>query len=408
MRYFCFWRYSSKLTADSANRIFPLPRYWLLFSSLAVIFDCTLPQSLCSCLDRLFLRCLCSPFCPGYLRSLTSSWDSCGISFILLGAESSLSESFSSSLFPARSFPPSPLVMGWSEGGRCSSASQTQWCWWRGESRKEGLEILLDLWWGSDTGLEFHSGSCADTMISFGQLNHVNNVLSSKAQPRGGGIRDAGSGVHSRALGSDIPVVHINSLLLTPYFLMSLGQKETNLLGNLKWNRTFRLEADYSIILPCFFIFMFICSLYFYSLKPLNPLHFFRGGNEGLEREGWEVEYFYLLRECEQILSWSKFHWSKRLAAPWVVVWKHSLCLLLCLWQITWQKMRRCLRMKSVSFSAQLTQSGLSFQKTDGLSLALSFFAAQYSPLWVSTEVKWHPSELIPIAAFSNAFLPGN
>lgn len=60
-------------------------------------------------------------------------------------------------------------------------------------------------------GLQFHSGGCADTVISLGQLNHVNNVLSSKGQPQGGGIRVAGSGIHSWALGSDMQVFHIGS-----------------------------------------------------------------------------------------------------------------------------------------------------------------------------------------------------
>lgn len=114
---------------------------------------------------------------------------------------------------------------------------------------------------------------------------------------------------------------------------------------------------------------------------------FFRGGGEGLERRGWEGEYFYLLREYKQILSGSIFHWRHRQAAPRVLVCKHSPCLLLWPWQIMWRKMRS-LTPKSVSFSAQLTQSGLSIQKKDGISLGLSFFAAQCSQLWVSTEVK--------------------
>lgn len=279
---------------------------------------------------------------------------------------------------------------------------QTQWCWLEGVEEKRRVRNPP----GFLTGLVLGLGDgCADTVISFGQWNNVNNVLSSKAQPRGGGIKVAGSGIHSRAL-DHIQVVHIGPLLLNPHFLVSLGQKETNLLGSPKWNRTFRLKADYLIILSCFFLFTFICSLYFYSPKPLNPPRFFRGEGERLERGAWEGEYFYLLREYEQILSWGIFHWSYRQAAPWVVVFKHSLCLLLWLWQITWQKMTSCLRSTSLSFSTQLTQPGLPIQRRDGVSLALSFFAARYSPLWVSTEVKWHPSESIPIAASSRVFLP--
>lgn len=148
-------------------------------------------------------------------------------------------------------------------------------------------------------------------MICFGQLNNVNIFLSSKAQPWGG------SGIHSRTMGTDIQVVHICCLLLIPHFLVSLGQK-TNLLGSPKLKRTFRVEADYSNILSCFFIAMFICSLCFYSPKPLDPPDFFRGGSESLQRGGWEGEFFYLLREYEQILSWSTFHWSNRRATPWV------------------------------------------------------------------------------------------
>lgn len=179
---------------------------------------------------------------------------------------------------------------------------------WRGQRRKEGLETLLDLWWGLCMGLEFHPGGCADTMICFGQLNNVNIFLSSKAQPRGGGRRVAGSGIHSRAVGTDIQVVHTCCLLLIPHFLVSLGQKKTNLLGSPKLNRTFTVEADYSNILS--FFFMFICSLCFYSPKPLDPPDIFRGGSERLQRGGWEGEFFYLLREYEQILSWNTFHWS--------------------------------------------------------------------------------------------------
>lgn len=76
------------------------------------------------------------PLCPGYflLRFLMSSWDSCGISFSLLGDESSLSGNLSSSFSPALSFPASPLVMGCSD--RCSSAPQTQWCCLEGAEEK--------------------------------------------------------------------------------------------------------------------------------------------------------------------------------------------------------------------------------------------------------------------------------
>lgn len=131
---FGFWRHFLKYYQLNLQAGFSLCLAYdcgCLLVFLSCDFDCKLPWSLCSCLKRLFLWCLCSPFCPSYLRSLNSSWDSHGVSLWLLGTESSVSESPFQLPLPSSELP-YPSSDNGMLGCRCHAVPQTWWWWWRG------------------------------------------------------------------------------------------------------------------------------------------------------------------------------------------------------------------------------------------------------------------------------------
>lgn len=123
---FGFWRLSSRHWQLNLQTGFSLclPNdCYCLLVFLSCDFDCKLPWSPCFCLKRLFLRCLCSPFCPTYPRPLKNSWNSHGISLGLLGTESTVLESLFQLPLPSSERSCQPFgagMLGWRQVQGCA------------------------------------------------------------------------------------------------------------------------------------------------------------------------------------------------------------------------------------------------------------------------------------------------